>query len=192
MEPSCTNFSGWVSHSRHLPLLFGKSQIVIRNKLAEHWFGCGWGMVPQRMDLHQHGIFPRGSMSGRTKLPSLSLASPPVTEASTWTWLSYLSRPKVLLFGRDIKKVAFSLVDQSFNPFLLIKCISKRFSQHNGLQYWTETDPDPLPKGLCTYMFFISSDSFQVPDPLPLINEWESNSQSESHHSQVMFSGGSI
>lgn len=28
------------------------SQIVIRNKLAEHWFGCGWGMMPQRMEIH--------------------------------------------------------------------------------------------------------------------------------------------
>lgn len=101
------------------------SQIVIRNKLAEHWFGCGWGMMPQRMDLHQHESFPRewGKISGRTKLPSLSLASPPVTEASTWAWLSYLSRPKVLLFGRDIKKVAFSL-----EPFSISRSILSSWS----------------------------------------------------------------
>lgn len=82
------------------------------------------------------------------------------------------------LFGRDIKKVACSLDPWSISRSILSSGSNAfRKDSHNGPPYCTETDPDPLTVTALYlyYMFFLSSDSFQVPDQnlddLPLINE---------------------
>lgn len=126
MEPSCTNFSGWVSHSRHLPLLLESLIPNSHQKQASRaliWVWVGYDAPTDGSPSTWEFSEGMRKISGRTKLPSLSLASPPVTEASTWAWLSYLSRPKVLLFGRDIKKVAFSL-----EPFSISRSILSSWS----------------------------------------------------------------
>lgn len=135
----------------------------------------GWKPLDRigHMDLHQHGSFPRewGSMSGRTKLPSLSCF--PTCDWSFHMSFSYLSRPKIRLFGRDVKKVAFSLEPWSISRSILsswsnafLKILT---TQWTPLLHWDGPRP---PTERAMYCSLYQAIAFKCPTPIWMIFPW--------------------